>query len=109
MHRPTSQAVCWRSNSNIGIRSKDRFAVVPEVGINVGYDVTPRLRVFGGYSFLFWSNVARPGQQIDRTLDENRIPDFPAAPPVTAVRPSSGVTSESIWIQGVSFGILYKW
>ena len=81
----------------------------PEVGINVGYDVTPRLRVFGGYSFLYWSDVARPGRQIDRTLDENRIPDFPAAPAANGVRPAASVTSESIWIQGFNFGILYKW
>ena len=106
---PSRPGALLALDSNIGLRTKDRFAVVPEVGINVGYDVTPRLRVFGGYSFMYWSDVARPGRQIDRTLDENRIPDFPAAPAATGVRPAASVTSESIWIQGFNFGILYKW
>src|SRR5262249_15174735 len=47
--------------TNSGHFSRDQFAVVPEVGINVGYQVTEHLRAFVGYSFLYWSNVARPG------------------------------------------------
>jgi hypothetical protein len=95
--------------SNIGERRRDVFAVVPEVGLNVGYDVTPRLRIFGGYSFTYWSNVARPGPQIDRALDENQIPDFPPAPPAGTVRPIPQTESQSVWLQGVNFGLLFKW
>jgi Putative beta barrel porin-7 (BBP7) len=106
---PTRPGGLLALNSNIGIHRRDVFAVVPEVGINVGYDITPRLRIFGGYSFMYWSDVARPGRQIDRVLDENRIPDFPAAPAATGTRPLGQVNSESLWVQGVNFGILFKW
>jgi hypothetical protein len=95
--------------SNIGERRRDVFAIVPEVALNVGYDITPRLRVFGGYSFMYWSNVARPGPQIDRALDVNQIPDFPPAPPAGTVRPIPQTESQSIWVQGVNFGFLFKW
>jgi Putative beta barrel porin-7 (BBP7) len=95
--------------SNIGLQKRETFAVVPEVALNVGYDVTSRLRVFAGASFLYWSSVARPGAQIDRTLDENLIPDFPPAPPAGAIRPLNTVKSESFWATGFNVGILFRW
>ena len=84
----------------MGERQRDVFAVVPEVGLNVGYDITPRLRVFAGYSLIFWSNVARPGPQIDRSLDINQIPDFPGGPAASEVRPAQQSNFQSIWIHG---------
>src|SRR5205823_3226983 len=63
-------------NSNIGDFSRDRFSVVPELGVNVGYNLTPNLRAFCGYNFLYWSSVVRPGDQIDRGLDITRPPNF---------------------------------
>jgi hypothetical protein len=105
-------------DSNIGSYKQTEFSVVPEVGLTVGYNVTDRLRVFAGYSFLYWSSVARPGKQIDRTLDENRIPEFaalraaagvPAPPAATSVRPVGRVESETFWAQGFSFGLQFRW
>ncbi|HKB02192.1 MAG TPA: BBP7 family outer membrane beta-barrel protein [Gemmataceae bacterium] len=96
-------------NSNIGVHTDQKFSVVPELGLNIGYDLTDRLRVFAGYSFLYWTNVVRPGSQIDRGLDVNRIPDFPAGPVITGMRPASRIQSENIWVQGVNVGILFKW
>src|SRR5205823_5151213 len=34
--------------SNIGVYERNRFAVVPEAGVRVGYQVTPRLRTYVG-------------------------------------------------------------
>jgi Putative beta barrel porin-7 (BBP7) len=95
--------------SNSGQRTRDKFTVVPELALNVGYDITPHWRVFAGYSFMYWSNVARPGPQIDRVLDTNAIPDFPAAPKSPTVSPTSKLVSEGMWAQGVNFGLLFKW
>ena len=47
----------------------DKFAVVPEVGFNVGYQVTPHLKFFVGYSMLYWSRVLRAGDQVDPMID----------------------------------------
>lgn len=96
-------------NSNIGTYSFRQFSVVPEVGLTVGYDVTSNLRVFAGYNLLYWTNVMRPGRAIDRVLDENRIPEFGGAPPITAIRPFTTGATENVWAQGVSFGLLYRW
>jgi len=56
-------------DSNIGTFTRNQFSVVPEVGLNVGYQVTEHLRTFVGYNFLYWTNVIRPGDQIDREID----------------------------------------
>ena len=39
--------------TNIGRFSQSRFAVVPEIGLNLGYQVTQRMKVFVGYNFLY--------------------------------------------------------
>ncbi|MGG7379585.1 BBP7 family outer membrane beta-barrel protein, partial [Escherichia coli] len=51
--------------SNIGNFQRNRFGVVPQVGLKVGYNLTDNLRVYVGYDFLWWCNVVRPGDQID--------------------------------------------
>ena len=52
-------------SSNIGNYSHSEFAVVPELGLTLGYQLTPRLEATFGYSFLYWSEVARAGDQVD--------------------------------------------
>src|SRR5205814_3879777 len=51
--------------TNIGRYSRNDLGLIPEIGANVGYQLTPRLRATFGYTFLFWANVARAGEQID--------------------------------------------
>jgi hypothetical protein len=94
-------------SSNIGHFSRDRFAVVPEVGVNVGYNLTPNLRAYVGYNFLYWSSVARPGDQIDRVIDSALIPNFniPPRPPTGQNRPAVLFKDTDYWAQGVTFGI----
>jgi hypothetical protein len=97
-------------NSNIGHFSRNHFAVVPELGVNLGYQFTDHLRVFGGYNFLWWSNVVRPGDQIDRGLDVTRIPNFGvAATPLAQARPAVLFKETDFWAQGINFGLEFKW
>jgi hypothetical protein len=100
-------------DSNIGKSSRDEFTVVPEVGLTVGYQVTDHLRAFVGYNFLYWSNVIRPGDQIDRAIDVTRVPRFvpPNAPvpPAAEVRPAVLFNSTDFWAQGVNLGMEYRW
>ena len=55
--------------SNIGRYYRNPFAVVPEVTISLGVQFAPWLRGTIGYNILYWSNVARPGNQIDLVVD----------------------------------------
>src|SRR5438309_1388204 len=38
--------------TNIGHYSADRFAVVPELGLKLGYQVTAHMRLTAGYTFF---------------------------------------------------------
>jgi len=76
--------------SNSGRSSRDAFAAVPECAVTLGYRVTRWLRATVGYSFLYWSDVARPGDQIDRGLDRRQIPTSLITGPVSGPGPVTG-------------------
>jgi hypothetical protein len=90
--------------TNIGLYTRDRFGFVPEVGLNLGYQVTPWLRGFVGYNFLYWSSVVRPGTQIDLGINPNFLPS--AATPATGpARPTFVGSGSDLWVQGLTFGV----
>lgn len=93
---------------NLGSFSQNKFGVVPELTVNLGYMVTPNLRVHAGYNFLYWSDVLRPGEQIDRVVDLSFVPNAPPVPRV-ANRPQPTFTQSNLWAQGVQFGVEWKW
>jgi hypothetical protein len=93
--------------SNIGMHTRDVFSVVPEINLNLGYQVTPHLKVFGGYDLLAWSNVVRAGDQVDTTLNVNS-----RAFPITATgvnRPVVPFHDSGFWAQGFNVGLQYTW
>jgi hypothetical protein len=78
---------------------QNRFAVVPEVEVDLGYQLTSCLRGFIGYNFLYWSSVLRPGDQIAPLANLTFSgAQFKGTHP-TALHPSS------FWAQGLSFGV----
>jgi hypothetical protein len=93
---------------NIGRFSQSKFSVVPEATLNVGLWVTPGLKAFVGYNFLYWTNVVRPGDQIDRVVDLTFVPNFPAFGYV-ANRPRPTFGQTDVWMQAVSFGLEARW
>src|SRR5262249_4286825 len=53
---------------NLGRFSRSQFAVLPEFGLKVGYQITDCLRATLGYNLLYLSDVARPGELISRVV-----------------------------------------
>ena len=93
---------------NIGRFENNEFSTVSELGVTVGYQLTPNVQVFGGYTFLYWTNVVRPGSEIDPVLDVTRVPNF-GGPPPTAPRPIVPFNQVDFWAQGVSAGVRLTW
>src|SRR5262249_28115648 len=79
--------------SNNGHSVRNEFGVVPEVGLNVSYHVTPRLQAQVGYTFLYWSSAAQAGQQIDQA---GNLASLPLGPIVSA--------PGDFWAQGLNLG-----
>lgn len=97
--------------SNMGRYTRDNFAFVPEIGLNFGMYLTPRLRAYLGYTFIYWSNVARAGDQVDLALDVNQIPNFNIGPvpPAPQARPRVPFDQTDYWLQGINFGMELFW
>lgn len=111
--------------SNSGSFSRDRFTVIPEFTLNMGYRVSERIRIFVGYNFLFLGSVMRPGDQIDANINVTRtglaaasratvgtgtgpIPfGMPGAapPPSGPIAPVFPFKATDVWVQGIQFGI----
>jgi Putative beta barrel porin-7 (BBP7) len=89
--------------SNSGHFFGEHFAVVPDVSLTVGYQVTEHLSITFGYNFLYWSNVARPGDQIDRNINPLALPTNGSSG-VPANRPAFSLQDTDFWAQGLTFG-----
>jgi hypothetical protein len=92
--------------SNIGSASRDRFAISPETGIKLGYQLTDHIQLFAAYSFLYISNVIDPAHVIDRGVNTSQLPS-PFGPGVLVgpARPAFLISGSDYWAQGVSIGV----
>ena len=92
--------------SNAGRTANGVFAVLPEGTVKFGIRLGDTGRLYFGYSFLYLSDVARPGDQIDRTLNPAQLPLVNGTGPVySAERPARLVTHSDFWVQGLVIGL----
>jgi hypothetical protein len=97
--------------SNSGNHSRNSFAVVPEVAFNLGYRVAAQAVVYVAYSFLYASNVARPGEQINRSINPTQAVAYGNDPPATlvgAAQPTFNFNTTDFWAQTLSVGLAYR-
>ena len=87
---------------NIGVHDSNQFSVVPELGLNLGFDLSPQLRATIGYDLVYWTAVARPGDQIDLNIDPRQFPP----PAITgATRPEFTLHTSDYSAQGLNLGL----
>jgi hypothetical protein len=87
------------------------FSVVPEAGLTLGWNLNSQVKVTLGYTFIYWSEVARPGNQIDRNRNPSLIPTDPAFGNGLGggARPAFNRFQENgYWAQGINFGVEFK-
>jgi hypothetical protein len=94
-------------STNIGHYHRDRTVVVPEFGANLSYQVTCHLRARLGYTFLYWPEVFRPGEQIDTAVNSTFIPGG-LTPPTGAARPAPVLGRQDLWVQGINMGFEFR-
>jgi len=92
--------------TNRGRHFDAAFSVVSEAGLNVGVRLTSYLQASVGYSFLYWNNVERPGNQIDRGVNPQFIPtDQGFGQGGGPNRPAFVAQRSDFWAQGLTFGL----
>jgi hypothetical protein len=91
----------------LGRRIQDPFAVVPQLGLQVGYNVSSNVRVYAGYDILYVSDVVRAGDQLDRRM---ALPTAGAlgVNGIITVPPVAGFNHTDFWAQGFTFGASFK-
>jgi hypothetical protein len=87
--------------TNIGEYSRDRFAFIPELTLNLRYHATPNCSFHVGYSIIWWSDVVTSGQQIDTGVNPTQL----VGPVIGQPRPEFEFRDSSYWLQGINFGM----
>jgi hypothetical protein len=88
-----------------GLYEQNNFTVIPELGVTVGYNLTCRLKATVGYSFLYWSKVARPGDQINTNLNPSQ---FAGQQLEGFGAPQFHFNTNDYWVQGINLGLEYR-
>ena len=92
---------------DLGRHHKDRFAILPEGGVTLGYQVLSWLKVSAGYTYMWTNTVIRPTNTISPFLNPNLVPVSPlyngAAP--SAFVPRNVVNESDFHLHGFTAGV----
>jgi Putative beta barrel porin-7 (BBP7) len=87
--------------SNIGDYHHAAFTYVPQLELKLGYYLTQNLRLSVGYDLMYWSRVARPGEQISTSVNTSQA----GGGTLTGTSgPLFSFHESGLWVQGLSLG-----
>lgn len=92
--------------SNISSTERTRFSMIGEVNVSLGYMICSCCRVSVGYDFLYWTDVVRPGNLVDRQINSDALvisPTYGGAG--TQGRPERRYSWSDFWAQGFNVGL----
>ncbi len=89
-------------STNIGDYEESKFAVLPEVGVNLRTRMDEHLEVFVGYSFLYWSDAVRVSDQVNR-----KVSQFPPEPITGTGDPAYQFQTDSFFAHGLNVGGMF--
>jgi hypothetical protein len=88
--------------SNSGVYQKDQFTVIPQLGLELGYQLSCHWRTYIGFDLMYWGAVARAADQIDLNFDPHNLP------PITAQGlpfPQFPGKTDAFWAEGLHLGL----
>jgi len=94
---------------NVGKVHHSEFSIIPELGVNLGLQFAPQVRGFVGFTFLYWTEVLRPGDQIDNRVNTTLVPtslDYTGI--VTAPMAPIRLNPADFWVMGLNFGLEFN-
>ena len=91
--------------SNSGSFASDHFVCMPELDVTAGWQISTRLRATVGYSLLWLTDMVRPGDQVDRTVNPNALPPAVSTAPIA---PTFTMRDSDFWVQGIRVGLEYR-
>lgn len=106
----TAGAGLFANANNVGRYKEDKFAVIPELTVNLGYTWRSWLTTSVGYNLLYASRVARPGEQVNPVVNSGQVPTSPAyglGSIQTGGSPS--IVQSDYYMQGVQFSLMIRY
>jgi hypothetical protein len=95
---------------NIGTYVRDRFTVIPEIGLNFGIALTRGCTGYVGVNLIYFPNVIRPGEVVSPLVSSSAIPLSPSYGTAGARRGPPFLFNETDqWLGGVNFGMVFKY
>ena len=67
-------ADCCAVSTNSGTYVRDSFTVIPQLELDLGYQITCHWSVHAGYDLLYWGTVYRAADQISLDVDSAQCP-----------------------------------
>lgn len=103
----TTSGGLYALGSNIGSHTRNVLTVVPSGTLNFLVEITPQIKLVLGYTIFFVSDVARPGNLIDRTINRTQLPSSQAFNPAIPgpQRPGFQWSGTDFWAQGINVGL----
>ena len=98
--------------SNMGRHGDADFAYIPEAILRASMQITPRLSAHVGYTILYWDNVVRPGDQINRAISLTQVPSslqFGTGTGDLRLEPRRPRNDSHFWAQGLSLGLAFRY
>ncbi len=92
--------------TNIGDYERDQFTVIPQLSMEIGYQINCRTRAFVGYNVLYWAHVRRSADQIDTVVDYRNIPPIE---PGGTIHPQAQLRNNDFWAQGINVGVAFRY
>jgi hypothetical protein len=95
----------YAQSSNIGLRERTWFAILPEVTLRLGVQFSESTRFYFGYNWIYLSSVVRAGDQIDVRVNPAFLPGGPAVVTGPQLPNLHKPLKTDFWMQGVNFGM----
>jgi hypothetical protein len=95
----------FAQQSNIGTVVTNQFSVIPEVGVNVHVRLLENVIGVVGYNFLYWNNVLRVGDAMDRNIELQQVPFSRQYTGVGAGLPGIQYRRSDLTVHGLNVGL----
>ncbi len=94
--------------SNMGHTAANQFGIIPSVELKFSYRITRAVLLFVGYDFLYWNQVVRPGNQMDRNVNVSQSSILSNGILTGPALPGPLFNRSDFWAQGLTVGFEFR-
>ena len=95
----------YAQSNLVGRYQTNTFAVLPDLGFTFACQITPHISTYFGYNFLYFSQVVRPFNLINGTVNTALQPTSPNFGAATVVRPINLFPNSDFSVQTIRIGL----